>query len=62
MGISYNKTFAKLATKIRKPDGLSIVTLENKKSEIYSMPACKVWGVGKRIAFSIGSYGNQHYW
>ena len=26
IGISYNKTFAKLATKLQKPDGLSIVT------------------------------------
>jgi DNA polymerase IV len=48
MGISYNKTFAKLATKLQKPDGLSVVTQENKE-KIYSMPAMKLWGIGRRI-------------
>jgi len=57
MGISYNKTFAKLATKLRKPDGLSIVTQENKKRKLYSMQASKLWGVGRRIGFRLGAMG-----
>ncbi|MEO8398910.1 MAG: DNA polymerase IV [Ignavibacteriaceae bacterium] len=48
MGISYNKTFAKLATKLQKPNGLSVVSQEN-KDKIYSMSAGKIWGVGRRI-------------
>lgn len=48
MGISYNKSFAKLATKLHKPDGLTVITQENKE-RIYSMPANKLWGIGKRI-------------
>lgn len=48
MGISYNKTFAKLATKLQKPDGLSLVTQEN-NSKIHEMPAMKLWGIGRRI-------------
>lgn len=48
MGISYNKTFAKLATKLQKPDGLSVVSQEN-KDKIFSMSAGKIWGVGRRI-------------
>ncbi len=47
MGISYNKTYAKLATKLQKPDGFSVITQENKE-KIFSMPAGKLWGVGRR--------------
>lgn len=56
IGISYNKTFAKLATKLRKPDGLSIVTQEN-KDKIYSMPANKLWGIGRRIEVRLYTLG-----
>jgi DNA polymerase-4 len=56
IGISYNKTFAKLATKLQKPDGLSIVTQEN-KDKIYSMPANKLWGVGRRIEVRLYTLG-----
>jgi len=57
MGISYNKSFAKLATKLKKPDGLSVVTQENKEEKIYGMPAGKLWGVGRRIELRLASMG-----
>lgn len=47
MGISYNKTFAKLATKLMKPDGLTVITKEN-EGKIHEMPVTKLWGVGRR--------------
>lgn len=57
MGISYNKTFAKLATKLRKPDGLSVVTQENKEEKIYSMSAGKLWGIGRRNSLRMAAMG-----
>lgn len=57
MGISYNKTFAKLATKLKKPDGLSVVTQQNKEEKIYAMPASKLWGVGRRNELRLAAIG-----
>lgn len=57
MGISYNKSFAKLATKLKKPDGLSVVTQENREEKIYGMPASKLWGVGRRIELRLAAMG-----
>jgi DNA polymerase-4 len=48
LGISYNKTYAKLASKFRKPDGMTVVREEN-RPDIYALPAKKIWGVGNRM-------------
>ncbi|MCU0371766.1 MAG: DNA polymerase IV, partial [Ignavibacteria bacterium] len=50
LGISYNKTYAKMATKFEKPDGLSVVTPEDREKRIYTLPVKKIWGIGTRIA------------
>ncbi|MBK6536325.1 MAG: DNA polymerase IV [Ignavibacteria bacterium] len=57
MGISYNKTFAKLATKLKKPDGLSVVTQENREEKIYGMRADKLWGIGRRNVLRMAAMG-----
>jgi DNA polymerase-4 len=57
IGISYNKTFAKLATKLQKPDGLSAVTQQNKEEKIYSMSAGKLWGIGRRNGLRMAALG-----
>jgi DNA polymerase-4 len=48
LGLSFNKTYAKLATKFQKPDGLTVVREEN-RDMVYRLPAGKIWGVGRRI-------------
>jgi len=49
IGCSYNKTYAKMATKFQKPDGLTVISPED-RNRIYSLPVEKIWGVGRRIA------------
>jgi DNA polymerase-4 len=49
VGVSYNKSYAKMATKFMKPNGLSVVTPEDRESKIYPLPVKKIWGVGTRI-------------
>jgi len=53
LGVSYNKTYAKIATKLEKPDGLTVIT-ENDKQEIYCLQVKKMWGIGARIAKRLG--------
>ena len=68
IGLSYNKSYSKLASKFKKPDGLTIVKEENRE-DIYKLPAGKIWGVGRRIErrlalmgiFTIGQLANADF-
>jgi DNA polymerase-4 len=69
IGLSYNKSYAKIATKFRKPDGLTAIREEN-KDIIYALPARKIWGVGRKIEerlaamniHTIGDLANSNYY
>jgi len=67
IGLSYNKTYAKLATKFKKPDGLTVITPDD-RPEIHALPVTKLWGIGRRIErrlsimniFTIGELANAY--
>lgn len=67
IGLSYNKTYAKIATKLDKPDGFFSITHLN-KSRLYSLPVESIWGIGNRIKlrmnvmniFSIGDLAKSY--
>ncbi len=46
-GVSYNKFLAKVASDINKPDGLTVISPEQAKAFIASLPIGKFYGVGK---------------
>lgn len=49
VGVSYSKTYAKLASDLKKPDGLVLVINKDQAREtIYPMPLKEVWGIGNR--------------
>jgi DNA polymerase-4 len=50
IGISFNKIFAKLASEIKKPNGVSLVSRENYKTVVWPMPASALFLVGKKTA------------
>ena len=54
LGVSFNKTYAKMATSFNKPDGLTIIT-QNNRQKIYRLPVKKMWGIGTRIAKRLGA-------
>lgn len=48
IGISYSKTYSKLASDINKPDGLTLVLNKEEATDILgSLPLNKVWGIGR---------------
>jgi len=47
VGLAPNKFLAKIASEIRKPDGLVVVTEDEKKRFLLDLPVSKMWGVGK---------------
>ncbi len=49
VGISFSKTYAKLASDLHKPDGLTIVlNTEEAARFLYPFPLDEVWGIGHR--------------
>ncbi len=48
VGIAANKFLAKLASDVKKPDGLFVVTPESAQAFLDPLPVERLWGVGKK--------------
>jgi DNA polymerase-4 len=48
IGIAPNKLLAKIASEMKKPDGLTILTEEDIKDTIWPLPVRKLYGVGPK--------------
>jgi len=47
VGVAPNKFLAKLASDLKKPDGLAVITEADKVQMLTPLPVSKMWGVGK---------------
>ena len=47
MGVAPNKFLAKMASDMKKPDGLVVIREDEKESFLANLPVGKIWGVGK---------------
>lgn len=47
VGVAPNKFLAKLASDLDKPDGLTVISAEDKVKTLAPLPVAKLWGVGK---------------
>ena len=56
-GVSYNKFLAKLASDIRKPDGLTVIEPEKAEEFLEQLPVKKFFGVGKVTAARMAELG-----
>lgn len=54
LGVSYNKTYAKMATKFQKPDGLTVLPPWDRETKVYPLSVKKIWGIGTRIGRRLG--------
>jgi len=57
IGVAPNKSAAKIASSLRKPDGLTVVNPEKVKEFLNPLPASKISGVGRKMQERLASLG-----
>lgn len=57
IGVSYNKIFAKLGSDYKKPDAVTVITPNNFKNIVYSLPADDLLGVGRATKKKLATLG-----
>lgn len=57
VGISINKFVAKLASDVKKPDGLTIIKKEDIIDFLKPLPVSRLWGVGPRMERELNKLG-----
>lgn len=49
VGVSFNKTFAKIGSDLKKPDATTVITKENFKEKVWTLPIGDMFGVGRKM-------------
>ena len=57
VGVSFNKVFAKLASDMKKPDAVTVITKEGFREQIFDLPASAMIGVGRATEKNLASVG-----
>lgn len=57
VGLSATKVLAKIASKWKKPDGLTVIPLKDTSSYLRKTPIQNVWGIGANTASYLTQYG-----
>jgi DNA polymerase IV len=57
IGISSNKVCSKIASRMNKPDGITIVPFNREKEFLHSLPVERIPGVGKSTLKRLNKYG-----
>ncbi|MBQ9728302.1 MAG: DNA polymerase IV [Clostridia bacterium] len=57
IGVSFNKVFAKLASEMKKPDAVTVVSEENYKQIVFPLPVSELLFVGQATAESLHKIG-----
>jgi len=57
VGVSFNKTFAKIGSDLKKPDATSEITIDNYKDIVWKLPINDMFGVGRQIKAKLFKLG-----
>ncbi|HEX6867240.1 MAG TPA: DNA polymerase IV [Candidatus Limnocylindrales bacterium] len=57
VGVATTKLVAKIASDLRKPDGLVVVAPGDEAAFLAPLPISRLWGVGEKTAVALGEYG-----
>ena len=57
VGVSFNKVFAKLGSDLKKPDATTVITRENYKSVVWTLPAEELLFVGRSTQRRLNTLG-----
>lgn len=57
VGVSFNKVFAKLGSDMKKPDGTTVITCDNFKTLVWSLPVEELLFVGKATREKLNRIG-----
>ncbi|MBE7085918.1 MAG: DNA polymerase IV [Clostridiales bacterium] len=57
VGVSFNKAFAKLASELKKPDAVTVITKENYKRVVHPLPVSELMFVGKSTEETLHKIG-----
>lgn len=57
VGVSFNKVFAKLGSDMKKPDAVTVISKENFKQKVWSLPVSDLLFVGKSTTDKLKSIG-----
>ena len=56
VGVSFNKSFAKLASEFKKPDAVSEITINDFKEKVWKLPIGDFCGIGGRLKEKLNKY------
>ena len=57
IGLSWNKIFAKIGSDIAPPDAVAVITRDNMKETVWTLPAETLMGVGRATKGKLGEMG-----